>query len=136
MIIGFFGGILYDVALVICKQPWTFASLITTIGDEILVYMLYGFAIGAIAIMITCLQPNTITPFIYSIVLFWVMPGILQMISQKITILGSVLEYVIFCVADQFLMYQDWSTRNVLVFVITGIIFSVAAVGIIEKKDL
>ncbi|SEM54156.1 hypothetical protein SAMN04487770_1457 [Butyrivibrio sp. ob235] len=136
MIIGLCGGILYDVAMVICKKPWTIASLLTTLGQEILVYMLYGFAIGAIAIMITCLVPNTITPFIYCIVLFWVMPGILQMISQKISILAGVMNYLIFCIADQFLMYQEWTVTNICVFIITGVLFTAFAVGIIEKKDL
>ena len=41
-----------------------------------------------------------------------------------------------FCIADQFLMYQDWSAKNIVVFVITGMIFAMVAIGILEKKDL
>ncbi len=136
MVIGLCGGILYDVAIVICKQPWTQYSLVMTLVHYMLVYMLYGFAVGAIAIMITCLVPNTITPFIYIIVLFWVMPGILQMIAHKITVLQNIMDYVIICIADQFLMYQDWRTSNIIVFIFSGIVFTFLSIGIMQKKDL
>ena len=82
LLIGLCGGILYDVAIVICGQPWTASGLLAVIGKEILIYMIYGFAIGATAVMITCVRNSTIMPFIYLIVLFWVMPGILRMMGQ------------------------------------------------------
>ena len=130
------GGIFYDIALTVCKQPWTAAMLIGTIGKEILIYMIYGFAIGATAIMITCFLNTTITPFIYLIVLFWIMPSVLQLIGQKITALGKVMDYVLFCLSDQLLMYQDWSVKNIAVFIITGVAFSIAGVAVLQKKDL
>ncbi len=136
MLIGLCGGILYDIAWIICKQPWTAAMLFGTIGKEILIYMIYGFAIGATAVMLTCFYNTTITPFIYLMVLFWVMPSILQLIGQKITALGKVMDYVLFCLSDQFLMYQDWSVKNIAVFIITGIAFSIAGMTILQKKDL
>ncbi|MCI9423116.1 MAG: hypothetical protein HFG81_10450 [Dorea sp.] len=136
MLIGLCGGIFYDIALIICKQPWTAAMLIGTIGKEILIYMIYGFAIGATAIMITCFLNTTITPFIYLIVLFWIMPSVLQLIGQKITALGKVMDYVLFCLSDQLLMYQDWSVKNIAVFIITGVAFSIAGVAVLQKKDL
>ena len=136
MLIGLCGGILYDIALIICKQPWSIPVLLGTIGRERLIYMIYGFAIGATAVMITCFYQTTITPFIYLIVLFWVMPGILQMIGQKITVLEKVMDYVVFCQSDQFLMYQDWSIKNVAVFVVTGILFSIVGMAALQKKDL
>lgn len=136
MLIGLCGGILYDIALIICKQPWSIPVLLGTIGRESLIYMIYGFAIGATAVMITCFYQTTITPFIYLIVLFWVMPGILQMIGQKITVLEKVMDYVVFCQSDQFLMYQDWSIKNVAVFVVTGILFSIVGMAALQKKDL
>lgn len=136
MLIGLCGGILYDIALIICKQPWSIPVLLGTIGRESLIYMIYGFAIGATAVMITCFYQTTITPFIYLIVLFWVMPGILQMIGQKITVLEKVMDYVVFCQSDQFLMYQDWSIKNVAVFVVTGILFSIVGMTALQKKDL
>ena len=136
MLIGLCGGILYDIALIICKQPWSIPVLLGTIGRESLIYMIYGFAIGATAVMITCFYQTTITPFIYLIVLFWVMPGILQMIGQKITGLEKVMDYVVFCQSDQFLMYQDWSIKNVAVFVVTGILFSIVGMAALQKKDL
>ena len=136
MIIGLFGGILYDAALVICGQPWTPVSLLVVAAKEILIYMIYGFLIGAVALLITVIHNTTITPFIFLICLFWVLPGLLQMIGQKFSAIGKVLDYVVFCTADQFLMYQDWSVKNVAVFVITGLIVSAAAIGILEKKDL
>mgnify|MGYP006990138627 CR=1 FL=1 len=43
---------------------------------------LYGFAIGATAVMLACFLNTTITPFIYLIVLFWVMPSVLQMMGR------------------------------------------------------
>jgi len=98
--------------------------------------MIYGFAIGATAVMLTCFYNTTITPFIYLMVLFWVMPSILQLIGQKITALGKVMDYVLFCLSDQFLMYQDWSVKNIAVFIITGIAFSIAGMTILQKKDL
>jgi hypothetical protein len=64
------------------------------------------------------------------------MPNLLQMIGQKIKFIGKILDYVVFCIADQFLMYQDWSAKNIVVFVITGMIFAMVAIGILEKKDL
>lgn len=136
MIIGLFGGILYNAALVICGQPWTPVSLLVVAAKEILIYMIYGFLIGAVALLITVIHNTTITPFIFLICLFWVLPGLLQMIGQKFSAIGKVLDYVVFCIADQFLMYQDWSVKNVAVFVITGLIVSAAAIGILEKKDL
>lgn len=136
MLIGLCGGILYDIAWIICKQPWTAAMLFGTIGKEILIYMIYGFAIGATAVMLTCFYNITITPFIYLMVLFWVMPSILQLIGQKITALGKVMDYVLFCLSDQFLMYQDWNIKNIAVFIITGIAFSIAGMTILQKKDL
>ena len=136
MVIGFCGGILYDWAWILCQQPWTAAMLLGNLGKEILIYMIYGFAIGATAVMITCFYQTTITPFIYLIVLFWVMPGILQMIGQKITVLEKVMDYVVFCQSDQFLMYQDWSIKNVAVFVVTGILFSIVGMAALQKKDL
>ena len=136
MLIGLCGGILYDIAWIICKQPWTAAMLFGTIGKEILIYMIYGFAIGATAVMLTCFYNTTITPFIYLMVLFWVMPSILQLIGQKITALGKVMDYVLFCLSDQFLMYQDWNIKNIAVFIITGIAFSIAGMTILQKKDL
>lgn len=136
MLIGLCGGILYDIALIICKQPWSIPVLLGTIGRESLIYMIYGFAIGATAVMITCFYQTTITPFIYLIVLFWVMPGILQMIGQKIMVLEKVMDYVVFCQSDQFLMYQDWSIKNVAVFVVTGILFSIVGMTALQKKDL
>lgn len=136
MLIGLCGGILYDTALIICKQSWTVPVLFGTIGKELLIYMIYGFAIGATGVMITCIHNTTITPFIYLIVLFWVMPSILQMIGQKITGLKKVTDYVLFCISDQFLMYQDWSIKNIAVFIVTGIAFSVIGMAILQKKDL
>lgn len=136
MLIGLCGGILYDIALIICKQPWTVPMLFVTIGKEILIYMIYGFAIGATAVMLTCFHNTTITPFIYLIVLFWVMPSVLQMIGQKITGLERAMDYVVFCISDQFLMYQDWSIKNITVFVFTGILFSIVGMVNLQKKDL
>ncbi len=136
MVIGLFGGILYDIAWILCKQPWTAAMLLGTIGKEIFIYMVYGFAVGATAVMVTCFLNTTITPFIYLMVLFWVMPGILQMVGQKIAVLGKVMDYVVFCLADQFLMYQDWGVKNIAVFVLTGIAFSITGMVVLQKKDL
>lgn len=136
MLIGLCGAILYDVALIICKQTWTVPMLFGIIGKELLIYMIYGFVIGATGVMITCFHNTTITPFIFLIVLFWVMPSILQMIGQKITGLEKVMEYVVFCMSDQFLMYQDWSIKNIAVFIVTGIAFSIAGMTILQKKDL
>ena len=133
MLIGLCGGILYDIALIICKQPWTVPMLFVTIGKEILIYMIYGFAIGATAVMLTCFHNTTITPFIYLIVLFWVMPSVLQMIGQKITGLERAMDYVVFCISDQFLMYQDWSIKNITVFVFTGILFSIVGMVNLQK---
>lgn len=136
MLIGLCGGILYDVALVICGQPWTVPVMLGTIGKEMLIYTIYGFAIGATAVMIACLRNSTITSFIYLIVLFWVMPGILQMIGQKIAALGKVMDYVLFCMSDQFLMYQDWSVKNIAVFIVTGIAFSIVGMAVLQRRDL
>ena len=136
MLIGLCGGILYDITLIICKQPWTVALLFGIIGKEILIYMIYGFDIGATAVMITCFLNTTITPFIYLIILFWIMPSILQLIGQKITAMGKVMDYVLFCLSDQFLMYQDWSAKNIAVFLITGIVFSITGMTVLQKKDL
>lgn len=136
MLIGLCGGILYDIALIICKQPWTPVMLVGTIGKEMLIYLIYGFAVGATAVMLTCFLNTTITPFIYLIILFWVMPGILQLIGQKIAAMGKVMDYVPFCLSDQFLMYQDWSIKNMAVFIITGTVFSIAGMTVLQKKDL
>lgn len=136
MIIGFCGGILYDLALIICGQPWTILSLLTILGKEILIYLIYGFMIGAAALLITVIHNTTITPFIFLICMFWILPSLLQMIGQKVAAIGKVLDYVVFCIADQFLMYQDWSIKNVAVFIITGMLVSIAAIGILQKKDL
>lgn len=136
MLIGLCGGVLYDISLVICGQPWTVSVLIGTIGKEILIYLIYGFAIGATAVMITCFRNSTITSFIYLIVLFWVMPSILQMIGQKIAGLERVMDYVLFCQSDQFLMYQDWSVKNIAVFLVTAIAFSIIGMSALQKKDL
>lgn len=136
ILIGLCGGIFYDITLIICKQPWTAPVLLGTIGKEILIYMIYGFAVGATAVMITCFLNTTITPFIYLIVLFWVMPSILNMIGQKITALEKGMEYVLFCISDEFLMYQVWSIKNIAVFIVTGIVFSIAGMAVLQKKDL
>lgn len=136
MVVGLCGGILYDIALIICKQPYTAAMLVGTVGKEILIYMIYGFAVGATAVMLTCFSNTTITSFIYLIVLFWVMPSVLQLIGQKITALGKVMDYVLFCLSDQFLMYQDWNIKNIAVFLVTGIVFSIAGMTALQKKDL
>ena len=136
MLTGLCGGILYDAAWILCKQPWTAAMLLGNLGKEILIYMIYGFAVGATAVMITCFLNTTITPFIYLIILFWVMPGILQLMGQKIAALGKVMDYVLFCVSDQLLMYQDWSIKNIAVFLITGIAFSMVGMFALQKKDI
>ncbi len=136
MLIGICGGILYDAALVICKQPWTAPMLLGVIGKEILIYMIYGFAIGATAVMLTCFLNTTITPFIFLTILFWVMPGVLQMIGQKIAGLEKPMNYVLFCISDEFLLYQVWNIKNIMVFIVTGIVFSIVGVVILQKKDL
>lgn len=136
MLVGLCGGILYDVALIICKQSWTVPMLFGIIGKEMLIYMIYGFAIGATAVMLTCFRNTTITPFIYLIVLFWVMPSVLQMIGNKITGLEKVMDYVLFCISDQFLMYQVWSVKNIAVFMVTGMVFSIIGMILLQKKDL
>ena len=136
MVIGLCGGILYDIALIICKQSWTVPMLFGTIGKEILIYMIYGFAAGAAAVMLTCFLNTTITPFIYLVILFWIMPGVLQMIGQKITALQKVMDYVLFCISDEFLMYQVWSIKNIAVFIVTGIAFSIAGITVLQNKDL
>ena len=130
------GSILYVVAIVNCGQPWTVSGLLAVIGKEILIYMIYGFAIGATAVMITCVRNSTIMPFIYLIVLFWMMPGILQMMGQKMAGLDKVMDYVLFCQSDQFLLYQDWSVRNIALFLVTGVVLSIVGMGILQKKDL
>ena len=86
--------------------------------------------------MLICFCQTTIKPFIYLMILFWIMPGLLQMIGQKITALGNVMDYVLFCLSDQFLMYQDWSIKNIAVFVVTGMVFSIIGMTFMEKKDL
>ncbi len=136
ILIGLCGGILYDIARIICKQPWTAPMLMGTIGKVILIYMIYGFAVGATAVMVTCFLNTTITPFISLIVLFWVMPSILNMIGQKITALEKGMEYVLFCISDEFLMYQVSSIKNIAVFMVTGIAFSIIGMAVLQKKDL
>ena len=136
ILIGLCGGILYDIALIICKQPWTVPMLLETIGKVILIYMIYGFAVGATAVMVTCFLNTTITPFIYLIVLFWIMPSILNMIGQKITALEKGMRYVLFCISDEFLMYQVLSIKNIAVFIVTGIAFSITGMAVLQKKDL
>ena len=64
------------------------------------------------------------------------MPSMLQMMAQKITGLQKAMDYVLFCISDQFLMYQDWSVKNIIVFIVTGIAFSIVGITILEKKDL
>ena len=64
------------------------------------------------------------------------MPGILQLMGQKIAALGKVMDYVLFCVSDQLLMYQDWSIKNIAVFLITGIAFSMVGITVLQKKDI
>ena len=118
------------------SRPWTAAMLLGNLGKEILIYMIYGFAIGATAVMITCFLNTTITPFIYLIILFWVMPSVLQLMGQKIAALGKIMDYVLFCVSDQLLMYQDWSIKNIAVFLITGIAFSMVGMFALQKKDI
>ena len=54
----------------------------------------------------------------------------------EITALGKVMDYVLFCLSDQLLMYQDWSVKNIAVFIITGVAFSIAGVAVLQKKDL
>ena len=136
ILIGLCGGILYDIALIICKQPWTASMLLESIGKVILIYMIYGFAVGATAVMVTCFLNTTITPFIYLIVLFWIMPSILNMIGQKITALEKGMRYVLFCISDEFLMYQVLSIKNIAVFIVTGIAFSITGMAVLQKKDL
>lgn len=136
ILIGLCGGILYDIALIICKQPWTAPMLLESLGKVILIYMIYGFAVGATAVMVTCFLNTTITPFIYLIVLFWIMPSILNMIGQKITALEKGMRYVLFCISDEFLMYQVLSVKNIAVFIVTGIAFSIAGMAVLQKKDL
>ncbi|MDE6844894.1 MAG: hypothetical protein K2J99_03890 [Lachnospiraceae bacterium] len=136
ILIGLCGGILYDAALIICKQPWTASVLLGIIGKEILIYMIYGFGIAATAMMITCFHNTTITPFIYLIVLCWVMPSVLQMIGEKIVALEKVMDYVLFCISDEFLLYQVWGIKNIAVFIVTGVIFSMIGVTALQKKDL
>lgn len=136
ILIGLCGGILYDAALIICKQPWTASVLLGIIGKEILIYMIYGFAIAATAVMITCFHNTTITPFIYLVVLFWIMPSVLQMIGEKIVELGKIMDYVLFCISDEFLLYQVWSVKNIVVFIVTGVVFSMIGVTALQKKDL
>ena len=106
------------------------------LGKEIFIYLIYGFMIGAAALLITVIHNTTITPFIFLICMFWILPSLLQMIGQKVAAIGKVLDYVVFCIADQFLMYQDWSIKNIAVFIITGMLVSIAAIGILQKKDL
>lgn len=136
MLVGLCGGILYDIALIICKQPWTVPVLFGIIVKEVLIYMIYGFAIGATAVMITCFLNTTITPFIYLIVLFWIMPNILQMVGQKITGMEKVMNYVLFCISDEFLLYQVYNIKNIAVFIVTGIAFSIIGMTFLQKKDL
>ena len=136
ILIGLCGGILYDIALIVCKQPWTALMLLESIGKIILIYMIYGFAVGATAVMVTCFLNTTITPFIYLIVLFWIMPSILNMIGQKITALEKGMRYVLFCISDEFLMYQVLSIKNIAVFIVTGIAFSITGMAVLQKKDL
>lgn len=136
MLVGLCGGILYDIALIICKQPWTVSVLFGIIVKEVLIYMIYGFAIGATAVMITCFLNTTITPFIYLIVLFWIMPNILQMVGQKITGMEKVMNYVLFCISDEFLLYQVYNIKSIAVFIVTGIVFSIIGMTFLQKKDL
>lgn len=58
------------------------------------------------------------------------------MIGQKIAAMRKVMDYVLFCISDQFLMYQDWSIKNIVVFFITGIAFSIVGMTVLQKKDL
>lgn len=41
MLIGLCGGILYDIAWIICKLPWTITMLLGTVGKELLIYLIY-----------------------------------------------------------------------------------------------
>ncbi len=64
------------------------------------------------------------------------MPSVLQLMGQKIAELVKVMDYVLFCVSDQLLMYQDWSIKNIAVFLITGIAFSMVGMFALQKKDI
>jgi hypothetical protein len=33
-------------------------------------------------------------------------------------------------------MYQDWSIKNITVFIVTGIAFSIIGMTVMQKKDL
>ena len=58
------------------------------------------------------------------------------MIGEKITALEKGMGYVLFCISDEFLMYQVWSVKNIAVFIVTGIVFSIAGMAVLQKKDL
>lgn len=136
IVVGILGGLLYDVALIICTDNWSVESLVKSTLKIVLIYMIYGFAIGAAAVMFTCFINTTITPFVCLIVLFWLMPGILRIIAQKIPALAKALDYLVFCISDSFLMYQDSSVKNIVVFMLTGLVFSAIGLMAFERKDL
>lgn len=136
MLIGFIGGLLYAFTIVVAKESWTLSSLSVLVGKEVLAYMLYGFVIGAAGLMLSSIHCSTIAPFICLIVAFWIMPGILELIGQKIDIVGKIVKYLVFCVAEGFLLYQDWSIKNIIIFIVSGILFTGVGLYILEKKDL
>lgn len=135
-IVGLCGGVIYDVSIIICREPWTMSILSLNLLKTVFDYIIYGFGLGALGILLTCVHTSTITSFVYLVILFWMFPGILDLIAHKLSFVGAAMDYMVFCLANEVIMNQNDCLKNILVFIVSGFIFMIMSVEILRKKDL
>lgn len=136
VITGIAGAVLYIAGTAISSGAVSGKEAVSILISFTGVYALYGFATGACAILLVTLTGNTIHAFIGLIVLFWVLPGIMQMVLAKAAGLEQVFSVISFYFADNFLMYQNWNLANTLGLVTNGILFLAVGVAVIRQKDI
>lgn len=136
MVIGMFGGILHIIAVILCNQEWSILSAFQNIVYMSGAYALYGFVAAAGAVLLTTFLKSTVMPFIYLIILYWVFPGVLELVTEKITVLDKVSQLIAFSFADNFIMYQTYTWKAVLILFLNGIVFYLLGLWAVRKKDL
>lgn len=136
LIIGMFGGILHNTALILCNQEWDIITIVRNVVYTAGAYALYGYVAAAGAILLTTFVKNTIMPFIYLIILYWVFPGILELVTEKIIVLDKVSNLIAFSFADDFIMYQTYTWQTILVLLLNGTLFYILSLWAVKKRDL
>lgn len=106
------------------------------IGEVILIYSVYAFCVGSVAIFISVITMNAMTSIIVSIGAFWVLSSIIGMVVSRFEEISELARYIGVYTASTSLASHSYGGPEMVGLLAMGALFTVGSTVLLERKDL